>query len=470
MNIVVFGAGPLSGEANFPVTAPGSRTWQLAATAAGALAGIPGSKVFVVGLEGASREVPPGGIVWRAGGNPLHVVSGVRSVSIEQGTDIIYLPHTIDVFKSISDNDEIPPLELPENLDAVLGCASVQPCATAARFALLRKLPVWIDFFGDPFSEIQTRAEIHPAEGEANDGAMEHAWQLFLQAILRGDRFSALSSAQRLAVIGQLGVTGRLNRFTSGCDFVHEIPYAVIPDELPETPWPDHSQQVTVMWGGSFNTWMDVDSLVAGVAKAIHQRPQLRILVVGGRIEGYNDASYARFIDGIQREGVDRAVHLMDWQSLERVRSLYSQCHAGLSIDRFTYEAELGSRTRIVNFLAAGRPVISTVVTQLTRELSEKGFVLPFRIGDPDDLSRALTDVVDRVREMKDLGSRAREYVLSRFDATTVGKPLIDWVRSPQPAADMAAPPADQAANPLLAYWTQVEAFRHPNRGIARKS
>ncbi len=450
MNIVIFGSGPMPCEARFPVMAPGARTWQIVQTVVRALpdGGEP-HRVVVLGLEPTPRaagDAAPVVLPWSSGA---------------EGSELVYVPLTYDDFVAAATSGRTKDLVFPESPDAVVGCASLQPCATAADYAAAHRAPVWMDLFGDAITEVQSKAELHPDRREENDRMYFHVWRLLLRVLYHGDRFSALSDRQREAVIGQLGPAGRLGRRTRGEHLVHTIPFGIFPEDVPEpdvTEGGEERDLFTVMWCGSFNTWMDVDALVQGVAQALGEEPRLRLLVVGGRIAGYNDESFERFSSGIQAAGVEESVELRDWCSLEETRHLYARCDVGLSIDRYTYEAVLGSRTRIVNFLAAGKPVLSTVITELTVELSREGYVLPFRAGDGPDLARALVEAARMGSAgAKDLGRRGREFVVKRYSGSEVGRPLAEWIAAPAFARDKSAEGKHYEDNPLTSFWEGVE-------------
>ena len=148
-------------------------------------------------------------------------------------------------------------------------------------------------------------------------------------------------------------------------------------------------------------------------------------------------------------------MELVDWVPLEQARRAAAECDFGLSIDRFTYEAVLGSRTRLVNFLAAGTPVISTPVTELASALAGADVLIPFRTADPDDLAlkRAADLGPAGAREM---GRRGQQVLADSFDAAKVGKPLADWLLNPAPAKDRAAGTATAVDSPLSLHWQRA--------------
>lgn len=435
--VVIFGGGPLPAEPEYAVTAPGSRTWQMLRTAALGMDDPADCQLVVLGLEGETRP-------------PLDFpVPGHHGREIR----VRYLPLSYNDYLLAGQQGQTSHGPLPEVVHCVVGTGSVQPYSTAAAFARMRQAPLWVDVFGDPLAEIQTQADLHPEQLQQNDQKAMHVWKLLLDGLLAGDRFSALSSRQRYALLGQLGAAGRLNRYTTDENLVTSIPYGIFPGEAPEPPKPRSGGAVTVMWSGSFNTWMDVDALLEGFLAAAAKTTRLRMMVVGGRIAGYNDASYDKFVAGVRAAGAEGIVQLLDWQPLARMKELYAQADIGLSIDRYTYEAVLGSRTRIINFLAAGLPVLSTVVTELTEDLADTGYVLPFKLNDAADFSRALTDLVDRAEEVRWLGIGGRSHVLEHYDAAKLGQQFAAWIREPVCSQDHL--PGSEA-NQLVEHWKQV--------------
>jgi hypothetical protein len=83
---------------------------------------------------------------------------------------------------------------------------------------LSRRQPLWIDLYGDRVSEGQVSSHTR----NSNRG-LKILFE-FLDIILRNaDQYSACSTPQKFALVGQLGMVSRLNRRTMGYDFVHAV-------------------------------------------------------------------------------------------------------------------------------------------------------------------------------------------------------------------------------------------------------
>lgn len=449
MSVIIFGNGPMPNEPDFAVTAPGSRTWQIIRTVADGLvqAKALAEGILVFGLDETHRE---------SAGKSIHtsVISAGQQVSVE------YRPLPYTAFRELGTSQSTDQL-LPANIRAVIATGSVQPYSTAAGFAHIRSLPLWVDIFGDPLCETQSQLEL---SGEANPAAAEtqmvHVWKLLLDALLEGDRFYGLSQRQRHAIQGQLGCAGRLNQFTAPMSLCHYLPYAVFEDDtsLPSARQAKPEEHFTLMWCGSFNTWMDVPTLTRGITGALRSNPNMRLIVVGGKIPGYNEISYAQFLAGIREAEVEGVVTLLDWQPLSAMQKLYAQCDLGLSIDRYTYEAELGSRTRLINFLAAGVPVASTVVTELSVELQRDGMLAPFNLGSPESLTHTLISASEGSAVSQNRGQRSRQYIMENFNGSQWGSELRKWLANPQKAPDKNQNRQTETTNALADHWRTLRA------------
>ncbi len=444
MSVIVFGNGPMPNEPDHAVMAPGSRTWQIVRTVALGLtdAGVANEKIIVLSLDETARGEAANQ------NQPFTVTAGEHEVSVE------YFPLKYDSFRALAEADP-DPLILPASIRAVVATASAQPYSTGSRFARRKNLPLWVDVFGDPIAETQSQLELlQGTDEQQQNNRLVHVWKLHLDGLLQCDQVSGLSQRQRHALQGQLGCAGRLNQFTAKESFCHYLPYAVFEDDVSAAPRAATADdRYTIMWCGSFNTWMDVPTLTRGITGALKANPALRLLVVGGKINGYNEISYNEFISGIREAGVEGSVTLMDWQPLSAMQKLYEQCDLGLSIDRFTYEAELGSRTRLINFLAAGLPVASTVVTELSQDLERDGMLFPFELGNADSLTSILLEAADSPASKRLREGECRRYAFEKYNGATWGIELRQWLESPRISLDKVS--AD-STNQLVQQWHQV--------------
>ncbi len=161
--------------------------------------------------------------------------------------------------------------------------------------------PVWIDLFGHVMAEAQAKAYRYQ-----DDSFLDHFRRHELLAIQKGDKFSTVSRAQEYAAIGELGLINRLNSKTAGYSFCHTIPCAMEPsiythDKIVMRGMDVPEQAFVVLWSGGFNTWTDIDTLVAGLELAMDRNPNIWFVSTGGQIDGHDEITYPSFVRKVKQ-------------------------------------------------------------------------------------------------------------------------------------------------------------------------
>jgi GT2 family glycosyltransferase/glycosyltransferase involved in cell wall biosynthesis len=305
--------------------------------------------------------------------------------------------------------------------------------------------PLWIDLFGHVMAEAQAKAYRYQ-----DDSFLAHFWRYERRAILYGDRFSAVSSAQRYATIGELGAVGRLNRLTTGYRFVHTIPCALEGEPYaPAEPWirgnivPEDA--FVVLWSGGYNTWTDVDTLFAGLEAAMERVPELHFVSTGGEIAGHDERTYPRFQRLIAGSPHAERFHLLGWISRSRVPGTYFEANVGISIDTFMYEGMLGSKNRVLDWMRAGLPALVGELCELSRLLPREGIGYSFPLGDPAALAERIVALTQDPEAVAETGRRALEYGLEHFTFEKTTESLRAWIADPRPAPDRGTHPGRRA-------------------------
>jgi glycosyltransferase involved in cell wall biosynthesis len=316
--------------------------------------------------------------------------------------------------------------------------------------ALSSDAPRFVDLPGDLAAEAQLRAERGGAE------AARDALATLALALSVADGFAVVGPSQRLALLGQLGLAGRLTRDVIGDDPVAIVPVACEgPDAAPPLP----VEGFQVLWSGSYNTWMDGATLLEALERAAERVPRLRFVATGGPVPGHDESSYAAFWQAARASR--SAARLDDLGRLPRPEALaaLAASHVVVCVSRPCLEAELGSRLRVVEALAHGRPVVLTDAGDLAREVAEAGAGLLVPAGDAGALAAALVLLAEDRERLAACGRRGRELWQARFgyDATT--RALCDWLAAPRrwPRSVLAEP---QAAEERIRLQSELDALR----------
>jgi glycosyltransferase involved in cell wall biosynthesis len=319
---------------------------------------------------------------------------------------------------------------------AVVG-AAVHASAQLAR-AAAPGTPLWADVFGDPMAEAQAKAA---ADGD--DSSLATFWDALAVVLARGDRFSAVSVAQSHALVGQLGLAGRLSGSVIGDDLVAVIPCAAEPasdssyacTHEPALPGlrgerVPHDSFVA-LFTGSFNTWCDVGTMVSGVERAMDLDEKLRFVATGGAIPGHHSAT-ARDVERRIATSRHRArFHLLGWIPSIRLRGLYLESDVGLNIERAIYERHFGAENRVTEWMAYGVPAITTGQSELGRFLVERGLAFGVRPGDAEDLGRTLVYLARDRERLRTTALACKGDAARRATFAVTARPLLEWCEAP---------------------------------------
>jgi len=415
--VMVFGCSPLPFENQRMNFAPGFRTWQFASSLSR-----DGHAVCVVAMR------IPGSYGDDLSSIEEHLEAGVRVFTMDE--DSLRRPGLVESAVAAF------------RPDVIIGCSPTVPALRAAAVAGGR--PPGIDFFGDLMAEAQSRLEVYP------DGDLRAYRDVLVELLGRGDCFSAVSERQRFNAIGQLGLVGRLNRENIGTELVHTIPCCVTDNggsaPLESSTGVDDefdSDDFIVLWSGGFNTWCDVDTLFEGVERAMSNNGSVRLLVTGGAIDGHDDRTYPRFLDRVERsEYCDRFV-IKGQIEANQLAAYVERADVGVVTERRLMERTLGSSGRILNWVEVGLPVICTANSELGSELEQHDLATIYRVGDPEDLSRAILETASEPETARDRANRGRRHALEHWSVSATTASLRRWVRTGDRSPDA------ESENPL---------------------
>lgn len=321
--------------------------------------------------------------------------------------------------------------------DALVGATIYGSRALAA---CRSDLPLWADQFGHVMAEAQARAAL-----DGDDSMLGYFWSMVQEVGRRADRLSTVSRRQRYAAIGELGALGRLNAASCGRELVSVVPCAVVPAVPPPanarafrgTRLP--ADAFAVLWSGSYNVWSDVETLFAGLEAAMAGDPRIHFVSTGGAIEGHDVVTYPRLVELVARSKRRERFHLDGWVRNELVAAYVAEADLGVLCERPIYEGALGSKNRIVQWLAAGLPVVSNRVGDLGDQLDEHAAGLTFRAGDPRGLADHLLWAAAHPAELQAMAERARCLARTRFSVEETTAELAEWANAPERAPDRPA-------------------------------
>ncbi|MDY7095692.1 MAG: glycosyltransferase family 4 protein [Acidobacteriota bacterium] len=272
----------------------------------------------------------------------------------------------------------------------------------------------------------------------------------------RGDFFLCSSDEQRHFYLGFLAALGRVNPRLLESDpdlqrLIAAVPFG-LPDELPPhqpllPPSPEGTRRL--LFGGLYD-WYDPWTLLEALALLEGEgREDWEVLLIRNPNPGSTPQRlFEEVEDWCRRRGWwESRVRALDWIPAERRYDLLRDVDLMVAPHRPSLETRLSLRTRFLDALIAGCPVVTSEGGAMSRLLMEHdaGWVVP--PGDVAALSEALTAALDRPEEVARREAGGRRLVAG-FSWDRVLAPLVAFCSDPQQdptKADFAFRPPTQA-------------------------
>ncbi|RPJ57223.1 MAG: glycosyltransferase [Acidobacteria bacterium] len=311
-------------------------------------------------------------------------------------------------------------------------------CLYATRLKTDR--PIWMDLCGDMI----TKQHAHCHRFGTNRD-MPTTLTFMRQILGAGDIFSACSQPQRNVLVGELAMSGRLNHRNFGYEFTRIIlpgsPQLLIGNEN-RRRHRSHSKlglapdDFVVLWCGGYSTRADVDTLFYALEWAMERHPKLHFVSVGASTYDAPENAYTRLLTLIDGSPFRDRYHMQGWQPWEEIPRYYAESHVGLNIEAMHYETIYGTRTRLVEMIAAGLPVITTEGTQLSYLLQASRAAMTCEVGRWDELGSQILRLASDEGLREEISRAALHSSQSEFSFAKTTECLRTWVKSPTMAPD----------------------------------
>lgn len=272
------------------------------------------------------------------------------------------------------------------------------------------------------------------------------------QQLERADFVLCASERQRMLYLGQLAALGRLTPATYADDLDLRGLLAVVPFGLDSTA-PEHRRNVlkgarpgigpedkVLLWGGGLYNWFDPKTLIRAVARLSERHDTVRLFFQGTKHPhpGVPEMEILRESRALADElGVtNRSVFFNDsWVEYAERQNYLTEADAGVSTHFAHVETTFSFRTRILDYLWAGLPMVVTEGDSFAELVAAEGLGIVVPERDVEALEIAL----ERILFDEELVAASREAisrVRTRFFWDQTLAPLVAFVREPHRARD----------------------------------
>lgn len=323
-------------------------------------------------------------------------------------------------------------------------------------------VPVVVDVY-DPF-HLEQLEQTRGRETEERVRVVRDCVRALNDQLGRADLVLCASSRQRGLWLGHLAAIGRVNPLTyDGSPDLGGL-VAVVPfgTSVPDcTGVPDRGavvgaavpglvpEDILLVWGGGIYPWFDTDVLVDAMARLATTHPRIKLLFLGTRHPLRPDADSPE-VAALRRRAeaagvLDTTVFLHPgWVPYDERHAWLGGADAGVSTHHPHLETEFSYRTRVVDYLASGLPVVTTDGDAMADLVRAAGCGVVVPPHDPEALAATLAGLADDAVRRRDLADRAAA-AAAHLAWDLVAAPLVEFCRAPRRAPDLAAPAATRA-------------------------
>ena len=321
----------------------------------------------------------------------------------------------------------------------VVVAVNFDSCLYATKLSTDR--PIWMDIYGDPLTIMQ--AAFYRA---GSDRGLPTSIDFLRQALRKGDKFSVCGFKQRDMLVGELAMAGRLNYHSFGYQFVEVIFPGALPKKTIDTDKRRKKpnlqrlgikpEDFVVLWCGGYNTWTDVDTLFSGLEWAMQEDARIHYVSIGENTYQASDNVYSRFLDRIAHSTNPSRYHMLGWRPWSEIDGFYSESDVGINIDALHYETIYGTRTRLLEMMAAGLPIITSLGSELSYMMSENEVSFSFEIGNWKNLGEEIYLLANNPGLLEKLSSKSLAFTNNQLSFMSTSAPIRSWVLSPSLAPD----------------------------------
>jgi glycosyltransferase involved in cell wall biosynthesis len=308
-------------------------------------------------------------------------------------------------------------------------------------------LPIVIDGY-DPYM-VETLARSQSAPPELAAAALATCQQQLEQECLHGDFFLCASERQRYWWLGMLQVYGRVNKVTFDSDaslanLLATVPFGCSPDSITRTrsvmrgvlPGVGPEDKV-VLWGGGIWDWLDPLTLLRAMRRVVDRRPDARLVFPGTRHPNSSVPVMVMHEQAVQLARdlglLDTHVFFGDWVAYEDWPNYLLEADIGLSLHFDTLETDLAFRSRVLDYIRGGLPMVVTCGDATSEIVARYGLGVIVGYEDVPAVADAILQLLDEPRTARRPGFEAARAELSWENAA---RPLVEFCRQPRRAAD----------------------------------
>lgn len=276
-----------------------------------------------------------------------------------------------------------------------------------------------------------------------------------------GDTFLCAGERQRDYYLGALAAAGRLNPLTDPNELLRIVPMgtemdppAVPGERLLRGRWVPEDAEI-ILWPGGIYPWFDGLTPIRALAHLRRERPRATLLFVGAE----NPLAAPMSAPGVATAASEAArlglppdaVRFAPWLPHEHRAAMYLESDLAVTAHKPLLEAEFSWRTRTLDCLWGGLPMVLTAGDELGDMAATAGAAVCVPPGNATAMAAALASLLAAPERREEMRAAGRLLAAGALSCAQVAEPLHRFCQDPRPAPDRASPTSLRALDRSIA-------------------
>lgn len=266
-----------------------------------------------------------------------------------------------------------------------------------------------------------------------------------------GDFFICASEKQRSYWLGMLNAMGRINPYNYDNDSTFKRLIDVVSFGIPSEQ-PKHTGESIrkmfpgikeddslILWGGGIWNWLDPITAIKAMWEITRSRKDIKLIFTGLKHPDPKLPEMKKAIEAVklsQELGLfDKFVFFNEWVSYETRQNFLLESTAGLSLHQEKIETEFAYRTRVMDYIWAKLPIITTEGDSIAKLVKEENIGEVVKYENISQLARVIESVATN-KSLKDIYVKNLEKIQPKFYWENVTKPLVEYCVNAEYAVD----------------------------------
>ncbi len=266
-----------------------------------------------------------------------------------------------------------------------------------------------------------------------------------------GDFFICASEKQRDYWIGMLNAMGRINPYNYDSDRTLRSLIDIVPSGMPSHPPVRSNLSVRdiipsikeedniILWGGGIWNWLDPITAIKALWEITRSNKNIKMIFMGIKHPDPKLPEMKKCIEAIklsrELDLYEKDVFFNEWTPYDLRQTFLLDSDAGLSIHQERIETEFSYRTRVIDYIWARLPIITTEGDSIAKMVKIENIGEVVKYESTHQLARFMESMAVN-KSLKEIYRKNLSKIAPRFYWENVTKPLVKYCVKPHYAVD----------------------------------